>query len=90
MKEHSVNIHIHKFSFDFECKLEKILKSFGMNNAFSFVDAECIDPNVPYFINYIIQKAQMENDENGTNAAAATAVVSTICGGPYFLNANHP
>ena len=90
MEEVSLDIRIPKFSFDFEFKLEKILKSLGMNKAFLIDEAECVDENVPYFISNVIQKARIEVDENGTKAAAATIVVGSIGGGPFVFNADHP
>lgn len=90
MKVTQLNIRIPKFSFDFECKLNEALKSLGMNKAFLINNADCVDENVPYFISSVIQKARIEVDENGTKAAAATAVVGTIGGGPWNFNADHP
>lgn len=90
MKETSIHIRIPKFSFNFECNLKEILKSLGMNKAFLIDEAECVDKNVPYFISSVIQKVRIEVDENGTRAAAATATIGTIGGGPWDFSADHP
>lgn len=57
-----------------ECLLEAstTLKKLGMNNAFTAGGFENINPNV--FISLVLHKAKIEIDEEGTKAAAATAV----------------
>lgn len=64
-----------KFNFDFDTNLKENLKSLGIEKAFSdSADFSKITTDTKLFINSVIHKAHIETDENGTKAAAATAI----------------
>lgn len=90
----TVNILLPKFSFESKIQLNEIFQSLGLRKGFSEKAAECTDKKVQYFINSIIQKAKIVLDENGTVAAAATAMRMTFktCKRERVINvdANHP
>lgn len=74
LSDTKVDVKLPKFTFDTKFSLVETFKSLGMEKAFT-TDAECVDPNVSYFVSDIIQKAKIVLDENGTQAAAATAAI---------------
>jgi serpin B len=71
------SIQLPKFRIDHEVQPAVILKHFGMTNAFSEGQADFtgISKEVRLFISAIFHKAFIEVNEEGTEAAAATAVV---------------
>ena len=79
-QEHSVDVRLPKFEIEYEVKLQKTLESLGMVDAF---DTEIADfsgvAEAPYgdelHISDAIHKAYVKVDEEGTEAAAATAIV---------------
>ncbi len=78
-------ISIPKFQIDSEFDLKKTLISLGMNAAFDPEKADFTgianDPGRPIYIEKIVHKAFVEVDEQGTEAAAATAIVEIGIGG---------
>lgn len=94
LRVQKVNVRLPKFSFETKSQLKGIFQELGMKKAFQG-DAQCTDPVVKYFVDSIFQKAKIILDENGTEAAAATAMVvnclSLDMGPPTpSINANHP
>ncbi|MBN1611179.1 MAG: serpin family protein [Polyangiaceae bacterium] len=89
-----VRLDLPKFSFDFERNLEEDLKALGMDVIF--------DPNAADFTNFaenkapwvdkVVQKTFIDVNEEGTEAAAATAVVmlDSAVGTRYELNVDRP
>lgn len=73
MKIQKVNVRLPKFSFETKTLLKEIFISLGMEKTFSN-QSDCSDPAVKYYVDSIIQKAKIVLDENGTEAAAATAM----------------
>lgn len=75
-KQEEVEVSLPKFEFDFETSMVDTMKNLGMNLAFDGADfsAMTTDP-VDLVISDIIHKTYIKIDEEGAEAAAATAVV---------------
>lgn len=77
-----VHITLPKFKYDFEIQMNDILKDMGINAAFddSLSDFSKLvtEGGKDIYINSVIQKTHIEVDENGTKAAAATAVMNDV------------
>jgi serpin B len=86
---YSVNVLMPRFSIDTQAQLGDVLTSLGMPLAFGGA-ADFTGIHVPtgvadrLFISAVIHQANIDVDEKGTTAAAATAVVMTTggCTGP--------
>ena len=69
------------FTYSYDLTLNDALKEMGMPTAFTEGVADfspmVTDPNVKLFISNVIHKTYIELDENGTKAAAVTAVEMT-------------
>ena len=95
-----VRLTLPEFSNDYSCSMGQILKSMGMTTAFSeaadFSRMADPTPESPSLnISDVLHKTHIELDENGTKAAAATAVIieksSSMPGeSPIELNFNRP
>ncbi len=85
-----------KFELEYEKSLVDVLSALGMEIAFtSFADFSGINPDEPLFISDVIHKAYVKVDEEGTEAAAVTAVVisRTSAGGSsddFYMNVERP
>ncbi|MHC9542542.1 MAG: serpin family protein [Vulcanimicrobiota bacterium] len=95
LKLSKVNVSMPKFKVTGSLlKLKPILMTLGMNAPFARADFSGIDGTTQLFISDVLHKAFVDVNEEGTEAAAATAVVS-IRGGmarrdaPVF-KADHP
>jgi len=79
-----VKIHLPKFKFETNLPLNSPLKQMGLKNLFSnMADFSGISENGRLSISHVVQKAIIEVDEEGTTAAAATAVFG------HFMSAYH-
>jgi serpin B len=80
MVETNLDIYIPKFKVESKYTLDEYLKSLGMNQSFSpSADFSGITTEWDLFIDRVLHKSYIEVNEEGTEAAAATAViVSTI------------
>ena len=90
-----VVVFVPKFKMTSQFSLASVLKSMGMNNAFSSkADFSGINGKRDLFISAVIHKAYVEVNEEGTEAAAATGVVMRLTSvGPApipVFRADHP
>lgn len=79
LSEHMVEMRVPKFSYEAEIKLKPVLQSLGMKQAFEKGVADLSGiTNDPGFVwvEEVYHQAFVTLDEQGTEAAAATAVVS--------------
>jgi serpin B len=89
--EREVALTLPRFEFRSHFKLGKTLKLLGMRLAFTpAADFSGMAPNVSIF--GVIHEAYVKVDEEGTEAAAATAVVvgRTSMPAPFEFRADHP
>ncbi|NLL89776.1 MAG: serpin family protein [Dehalococcoidales bacterium] len=88
-----VNLSMPKFEFESDFSLKAALKAMGMTDAFSdFADFSGITDKTDLIISDIIHKAFVSVDEEGTEAAAATAVIFIATSMPIEIgevNINH-
>lgn len=86
LKTHRVEVSLPKFEFTAEFALAKTLASMGMTSAFSAgADFSGMSDKESLMLSDVIHKAFVSVDENGTEAAAATAVIAR----PTAIE-NHP
>jgi len=95
-----VNVALPKFTFDSSFKLVDALKAMGMTQAFDKERADLTGIANPMFeklyIDNALHKAFIDVNENGTEAAAATAIVigitNCVCEPPppKIFDADHP
>ncbi len=93
--EEKVQVYLPKFKMTSEFQLNRVLASMGMPFAFDAVRADFsgMDGTRSLFISKVIHKAFVEVNEEGTEAAAATAVVMRLRGAPMpapVFRADHP
>lgn len=82
-----VDIGLPAFEMDYSCDMSEILRDMGMEEAFSnqanftnMVDMDQMDDSFPGIcISSVIQKTHIRVDSEGTQAAAATAVIMETC-----------
>ncbi|MCK5333558.1 MAG: serpin family protein, partial [Candidatus Aenigmarchaeota archaeon] len=95
LRKQRVDIYIPKFKFETKYFMVETLKKMGMPTAFtSTADFSGMDGTKNMYIANVIHQAFVEVNEEGTEAAAATAVVMQITSAsmeplPIF-RANHP
>lgn len=81
MSETKIDVFMPKFKFDTRYNLVDTLSRMGMPTAFSkAADMSSMDSTNNLIISKVIHQAFIEVDEEGTEAAAATAVVGTLKG----------
>jgi serpin B len=89
-----VDVSLPRFEATFPLRLDDILKSMGMVNAFSDkADFSGMDGSRELFIGAILHKAFIAVNEQGTEAAAATAVImqtKAFAIPPIVFRADHP
>jgi serpin B len=104
LKSNQVDISLPKFHIETQADMPQDLAAMGMPTAFSSINADFSgmatikDPSQNLYISDVIHKAFIDTDENGTEAAAATAVVVSTAQAigpqpaqpPVIFNANHP
>lgn len=94
IKEQRVNVYIPKFTFETKYTLNNYLKQMGMPTAFSDnADFSGMTGNRDLFIGFVIHQAFVEVNEEGTEAAAATAVGMALTAMPEptpVFRADHP
>ena len=79
LKKQRVDIYIPKFKFETKYFMVETLKEMGISDAFVFgvADFSRMDGTKDLYISDVIHQAFVEVNEEGTEAAAATAVVMT-------------
>lgn len=95
LTQKEVRIYLPKFKFDTKYSLKDKLASMGMPAAFNPAEADLsgMDGKRDLYISSVIHQAFVEVDEEGTEAAAATAVVVTMGSviSPHeIFRADHP
>ncbi len=76
LRQQAVRVSLPRFKLDFRANLAKMLKAMGMTDAFNGrrADFSGMTGRRDLFIGMVIHQAQVEVNEEGTEAAAATAV----------------
>ncbi len=94
MFEREVRVYLPKFKFETKYFMKETLSEMGMPTAFSMnADLSGMDGTMMLFIQSVIHQAFVEVDEEGTEAAAATAVVVGLKAAPerpLEFRADHP
>ena len=90
-----VSLKLPKFEFEKSLALGQILQEMGMSAAFDpyMADFSGIDDNRDLYITNVLHKAFISVNENGTEAAAATAVIVGTTGvspPPIEMSIDHP
>jgi len=80
LRKREVNVYLPKFKLDSGFDLRSALSALGMSSAFTLgtADFSGMDGKKDLFISAVIHRAFVSVDEEGTEAAAATAVVMTM------------
>lgn len=81
-----VDVHLPKFSFEYEIQLNEILNSMGMIDAFSETNADFKQiSDQQIFVDFVKQNTFIEVNEDGTEAAAVTTTgISVTSMKPQF------
>src|SRR5690606_2150356 len=95
MNQTSMFLRMPKFQFESAFSLSDVLKELGMTNAFdrNKADFSGMTGKKDLFISEVIHKAFVAVDEEGTEAAAATAVIMETTGAAMYdmtLVIDHP
>ena len=74
-----LDLSMPRFKFDFDCALKESLTRLGMGIAFQYPGADFSALGAPpFFIGEVVHRTRLEVDEEGTVAAAATAVMMPL------------
>jgi serpin B len=86
MQPTSVEFGLPKFTFTSDFGLARQLENMGMKDAFNrdFADFSGMTGGKDLFISDVVHKAFIAVDEDGTEAAAATAVIMAVTSAPMF------
>lgn len=97
MRRETVRFRLPKFELDFSTSLKNQLIEMGMREAFdpSKADFTAVTDHMKLYINDVIQKAYMKVDEEGTEAAAVTAIMVKLASArppvePIVMNVDRP
>jgi len=92
LRKQTVVVELPRFKMRRAFRLDEVLKSMGMRDAFSRKDADFtgIDGKRWLFISAVLHQACVEVNEAGTEAAAGSAVVMKRRGRPTLFRADHP
>jgi serpin B len=89
-----VAVHLPKFTITLGVPLKEVLEKMGMVEAFKPEAANFagMDGSAWFYISEVIHKAFINVDEEGTEAAAASAVIRAVRGSPppVVFRADHP
>ncbi|ESO03166.1 hypothetical protein HELRODRAFT_174066 [Helobdella robusta] len=93
----TVNVWLPKFKIEKESNVKESLKRMGITDLFSMKAADLSGMNgeKDLYVSHLLHKAFISVDEEGSEAAAATAVVITLKSAPIFrqpvdFKADHP
>lgn len=89
--QEEVNLHFPRFTFEYEHSLSQPLKDLGMDIAFTeAADFSGISQTEAVYISDVLHKSFVEVNEEGTEAAAVTAIVfeTTSISDNYYFYAN--
>lgn len=78
LRPQSVNFSVPKFNFESALRLGEVLVDMGMKRAFHDADFSGMTGDADLFISDVLHKAYVAVDEEGTEAAAATAVIMEL------------
>ncbi|MCF7973460.1 MAG: serpin family protein [Phycisphaerae bacterium] len=93
LQDMELNVYLPKFTMTSKFSLSDALKAMGMKDAFSMAaDFSGMDGTTDLLITAVLHKAFVAVDEEGTEAAAATAVVIGLKSMPMLeeFRADHP
>lgn len=86
-----IDVAFPKFKYMYKLSLKNILSSMGMRQAFTDqADFSNISEAADLLINDVAHQAFIETNEEGTEAAAATAVIIGTTSMPFQLKFDHP
>jgi len=87
MRKGEVNVWLPKFKLDVKLSLAKVLREMGITDLFDENEADLsgIGGSQDLVVSKILHRAVVEVRENGTEAAAATAIVITLLSAPIAL-----
>ena len=83
-------VSLPKFKTAYEFELSYILAKMGMPHAFAEADLSGMTGKKDLFISKVIHKAFVDVNEEGTEAAAATAAMGLMAMRPLMFRADHP
>ena len=90
----NVDVSLPKFKLESTFKLNDCLKELGMPDVFdeNKADLSGMSSSEQLYVSLVVHKAYVDVNEEGTEAAAATAAVITECSYsiPHKFNADHP
>jgi len=87
MRPSKVKLWLPRFKLDERLSLAKMLERMGMRDVFTGdADLSGIDGTMDLFVSKVVHQAVVEVNEEGTEAAAATAVISMTKSRPLVFN----
>lgn len=90
MHERNMEVYLPKFTFETKYQMKDTLSGMGMPLAFSpSADFSGMTGSPDLYIDFVIHQAFVDVNEEGTEAAAATAVGMTLSAGNWF-RVDHP
>ena len=95
LNKKEVNLWLPKFKIEYKLELSNELKAMGMETAFDsyYADFSNMRKQKDIFISSVLHKTYVKVDEEGTEAAAVTAIsMGTTSVGPkeIYMKVNHP
>lgn len=93
MYQREADVSFPRFKYSYKKELKEILSDMGMGIAFTDTAdfSDISDLNI--YISFVLHQAFIDNNEEGTEAAAATVIGfenTSVPSGPFILNINHP
>jgi serine protease inhibitor len=90
MHDQKVSVGLPRFTLDYEIKLNEILKSMGMSQAFTdAAQLGKINPTADLLVSFVKQNTYLGIDEKGTEAAAVTSIgveLTSVGPDPYVCD----